>query len=151
MLPKSLKSLKHAAVGFNIYFFFGLVFGFCMNAFVGERGLQWEDGVLVAGGPAVNYFFLFDAEAAVGRFSFLNFIERCSLTVAGFTLYPLLILLIYVVFSLLWLLFYRLVRYLYTVEDDHYALRLSGIDLYERITKKKSKRPRSFPTDAAEG
>ena len=145
------KSLKYAAVGFNVYFFFCLIFGFVMNAFVGERGLTVKDGVLVDGGPAVNYFFLFDIDAAVGHFSFLDVLERCSLTIAGFTLYPLLILLIYFAFSLLWLLFYRLVKYLYRVEDDHYALRLAEIDLYERITKKKSKRPRSFPTDAAEG
>ena len=126
------RALLHTAVGFNLYFAFCFTLGLVFNAYVSKDG------------TVINYFFIFDIDKAIDYFSFLRILENVSFTVNGFAVYPILIGIIYVVFSLSCFLFYFLIKYLYTVEDDHLALREASIDLYERITSKKSRRPHNF-------
>jgi uncharacterized membrane protein YdbT with pleckstrin-like domain len=70
--------------------------------------------------------------------------ENYHYTFGRFEVYPLIVMIIYVAFSILCCLFYLLVRFCYRMEDDHLELRRSGIDLYEKIAKKTSRRPKQF-------
>lgn len=127
-----LKSLKYLFIGFTCYFLFAFVTGTVLNGYsdiTGER---------------VNYFFMFDLEMAFDYAPFLTFTENYHYTFGRFEVYPLVVLIIYAAFSILCCLFYMLVRFCYKMEDDHIELRRSGIDLYEKITKRTSRRPKQF-------
>ena len=128
----NLKSLKYLFIGFTIYFMFAFIVGTILNGYsdiTGER---------------VNYFFMFDLEMAFDYAPFMTFTENYHYTFGRFEVYPLIVLIIYAAFSILCCLFYLLVRFCYKMEDDHLELRRSGIDLYEKITKKTSPRPKQF-------
>jgi hypothetical protein len=87
---------------------------------------------------------MFDFETAYEYFPFARFLEDYVIQLGRFTLYPLFPMLVYFGFGLLCILFYVLVKFCYKIEDDHLELRLSGIELYEKITKKPSRRPKHF-------
>ena len=87
---------------------------------------------------------MFDYKDILSRMSFLNFLTKVHLTFGKFEVYPLMILSIFIGYAILCFAFVLVVRYLYKFEDDHLALRSSGIDLYEKISKKESKRPKNF-------
>ena len=128
----SLKSLKYYFIGFSCYFAFAFLAGTILNGYsdiTGER---------------VNYFFMFDLEMAFDYAPFLTFTENYHYTFGRFEVYPLIVMIIYVAFSILCCLFYLLIKFCYKMEDDHLELRRSGIDLYEKITKKTSRRPKQF-------
>ena len=127
-----LKSLKYYFIGFTAYFLFAFITGTIINGYA-ESSLE-----------RVNYFFMFDREVAFEYFPFLTFTENYRIAFGRFEVYPLIISIIYVGFSTLSFLFYLLVRFCYKLEDDHLQLRRSGIDLYEKITRRTSKRPKDF-------
>ncbi len=126
------RSLKYLFIGFTAYFLFAFITGTVLNGYSDVTGEK------------VNYFFMFDLEMAFDYFPFLSFVERFPIVLGRFEFYPIIVLIIYVAFSLLCCLFYLVVRLSYKLEDDHLELRRSGIELYERITKKPSKRPKHF-------
>jgi len=126
------KSLKYFFIGFTAYFMFAFIMGTVLNGYSDITGEK------------VNYFFMFDLDMAFDYFPFLKFIERYPVSFGRFEFYPFIVLIIYVAFSLLSCLFYLVVKFAYKLEDDHLELRRSGIELYERITKKTSKRPKYF-------
>ena len=95
-------------------------------------------------GETVNYFYMFDLKTALSYFPFLKFATKYSFTFGRFVVYPIVVSIVYFGFFGLTLLFYAFVRALYKFEDDHLALRVSSIDLYEKITGKKSRRPRDY-------
>lgn len=125
-------ALKHFAIGFAIYFAVVLVAGTILNGFSQQIG------------QAVNYFYIFDLEKAFGYFSFLRWSGDIVLRMGPFVLYPVFQLAIYLGFQFLVWLFYLLVQKMFKVADDKLALRKSRIDLYEKITRKKSKAPIDF-------
>ena len=123
------KSLVHMAIGFTCYFMFCLILGTIINgSTVGEK-------------PTVNYFFLFDMEKMYGWLPFLKFTEEFVINLGEFKIFPIFVMIIYCGFLFLCVLFYWFVIKLYDYIDDHYELRKSSIDLYEKITGRKSKRP----------
>ena len=126
------RTLKYTAIGFSVYFFAMFIVGTILNGYSDVTG------------EVVNYFFMFDIEKALDFFPFLAFIEDTLITIGRFTIYPILVGLIYIGFSALCLAFYLVVRFSYQLEDDHLALRESSIDLYEKLSKKTSRRPRQF-------
>ena len=126
------KSLKYAFLGFTIYFFCVFVGGVLLN---GYSDITKE---------TVNYFYMFDFEIATDFFPFLEFARHYVIKFGRFSFNPIIVGIIYVMFSLLCLLFFLLVRFFYKMEDDHLALRGSSIDLYEKITHKTSRRPKQF-------
>ncbi len=128
-----VRSLKPLFIGFTAYFLFCFITGTIIN------GLN-----PLTSGVTVNYFYMFDLETAFDYFPFLTFTENYYLTFGPFTVYPIVISIVYVGFFMLCLLFYLLVRFFYKLEDDHLALRRSGIDLYEKITGRVSRRPKEF-------
>lgn len=126
------KTVKYTLIGFTIYFTFTFLLGTAFNGYSDVTG------------ETVNYFFMFDVEKALDFFPFLTIIEDTVINIGRFTIYPILVAIIYVMFSLLCMAFYLVVRFSYTLEDDHLALRGSSIDLYEKITHKTSRRPKQF-------
>ena len=126
------KSLKYYFVGFTAYFLFAFIVGTVINGYSDVTGER------------VNYFFMFDLNMAFDYFPFLKFTEDTHYVFGRFEVYPLIVLIVYAGFSLLNCLFYLGVKFFYKLEDDHLALRGSGIDLYEKITKKQSRRPKQF-------
>lgn len=126
------KAIKYTVIGFTIYFAFCLIFGTILNGYSDITGTK------------VNYFFMFDLKKAFDYFPFLSFAERYSIEFGRFELYPIIVSVVYVGFSVFYLLIYLLTRYLYKYEDDRLELRKSAIDLYEKVTHKKSRRPLGF-------
>ncbi|MBQ8424817.1 MAG: YwaF family protein [Clostridia bacterium] len=126
------KSLKYAFIGFSIYFILCWITGTILNGFSDKIG------------TTVNYFFMFDLKKAFGFFPFLTFSGNYYIEIGRFIIYPVVSLIIYVAFSILYLLFYGFTRFMYKYEDDHIELRKSGIDLLEKMTKRKFNIPRDF-------
>ncbi len=127
-----IRSIKYLFIGFTSYFLFCFISGTILNGYSDVTG------------ETVNYFYMFDHDIAFDYFPFMEFAEDYYITLGRFTVYPIIILTVYFGFSLLCLAFYVLVRFFYTLEDDHLALRGSSIDLYEKVTGKTSRRPKSF-------
>lgn len=126
------RSLKYVLIGFTIYFLFSFVAGTILNGYSDVTGER------------VNYFFMFDLEMAFDYVPIFTRLGDVHFEFGRFEVYPLVVGIIYVLFSLICYLFYLFVRLLYKFEDDHLELRRSGIDLYEKITHKESRRPKNF-------
>ena len=127
-----VNSLKHMWFGFSCYFLFCLISGTILNGFAVETGFK------------VNYFYIFDLDKAFDYFPFLSFSSKFALHLGRFVLYPVFQLIIYLGFIGIVCLFYLFTQMMYKVIDDHLALRKSRIELFEKITKKKSKAPTEF-------
>lgn len=127
-----VNSLKHMWFGFSCYFLFCLISGTILNGYAVETGFE------------VNYFYIFDLDKAFDYFPFLSFSGKFAVHIGRFVLYPLFQLIIYMGFIGIVCLFYVFVQKMYSIIDDHLALRKSRIELYEKITKKKSKAPTEF-------
>lgn len=126
------KAIKYTLIGFTVYFAFCFVAGTIINGYADVTGTK------------VNYFFMFDLDKAFKYVPMLTFSEDIFYKFSRFVIYPIVPLVIYFAFSLLYLLFYMFTRFLYKFEDDQLELRKSAINLYEKITKKKSRLPRDF-------
>lgn len=126
------KSLGYFFIGYTSYFLFSFVVGTILNGYSDITG------------ETVNYFYMFDLKTAYDYFPFLTFTQNYHFTFGRFEVYPLVVLICYLGFAALCLLFCLPIRLFYKLEDDHLALRGSAIDLYEKITKKKSWRPKHF-------
>lgn len=126
------KALLYTFVGFTIYFLFCLSIGTIINGLAGTKTVK------------VNYFFMFDLGKVFKYAPILRFAKDIFIKFGRFTIYPVIVSVIYLGFSLLYLLLYCLTRYLYKFEDEQLKLRRSAIDLYEKHTKKKSKAKLDF-------
>ena len=126
------RSLKYAAIGFVCYFVFCVVLGGLLNVFSNYTGQE------------VNYFFMFDLKKAESFVSLISFAEIWSVTIGAYTFYPLLFIIVFIIFSLLCLAFYRFTLYCYKVEDDQLQLRNAGLDLLEQYRGKPTRFPREF-------
>ena len=126
------KSLKYIFGGFTIYFLFAFVVGTILNGYSDITG------------ETVNYFFMFDLELAYDFFPFMTFTSNWHYTFGRFEVYPMVIMGIFCLYSLLCYLIYLLVRFSYKLEDDHLELRRSSIELREKITGRPSWRKKYF-------
>ncbi len=133
IFPRIDKSaFKHAVVGYNIYFVFCFISGTIINGFSAELGDE------------VNFFFMFSIEKATEFVPFLKFAEDLPVVIGRFSFYPILVALIYFGFSVLYLAWYFLIPKVYAINEDHQAMRRARIDLYEKITGKKSRAIREY-------
>ena len=132
------KSLLYLFIGFTAYFLFAYTLGTIINAYV--------EGA-ATGEPAVNFFYLFDLKFAKDKIPFLAFVENTHWVVGRFEFYPLVPLIVYTAFLLLCFIFYKLTFVFYKLEDDHLNLRASRLDLYEKLSGKKSNSPRTIPEE----
>ncbi len=113
------KSLVNIFVGFAIYFLVCLISGGLLNIFRDYTGEE------------VNFFYLFDSEIVFLLFPQAVSILKVNFVINGFTFYPLYILGVFVVFSVLMYGFYLLVQCFYKVTDDQneiYANRQGFLD-----------------------
>lgn len=129
------KSLLYFFIGFTAYFLFAFISGTILNGY-SDKTLE-----------RVNFFYMFDLNFALDKFPFLTFASKIRFEFGRFEVYPLIPLIIYVAFSLLCLIFYKITFVIYKLEDDHLELRNSRIDLFEKITGKKSPSPRYIPEE----
>lgn len=126
------RSLKYAAIGFACYFAFCMIGGGLLNIFSNYTGEE------------VNYFFMFDLEKAESFVPFISFADKLPVIIGAFTFYPILMIIVFIAFSLLCLAFYRFTLYCYKVEDDQLQLRNAGLDLLERRLGRPTKFQREF-------
>ena len=135
IFPRLEKSaLKHLVIGFSIYFVFCWVSGTMLNGFAD-----------IGGYGRVNFFYIFDLEKAFGYFPFLSFTKEVGLVILGrFKIWPLFQFIIYLGFLGLCVGFYFVMIKFYETLDDHFELRKARIDMYERLTGKKSKCKREY-------
>ena len=87
---------------------------------------------------------MFDLDKAESFVSLISLADVLPVTIGAYTFYPILMLVVFIAFSLLCLLFYRFTLYCYKIEEDHLNLRNAGLDLLEQITGKPTKLPREF-------
>ena len=126
------RSWKYYFIGFTSYIAFAYVLGTILNGYSDVTG------------ETVNYFYMFDFEIAFDYFPFLHVVEDYRLELGRFVMYPLVPMIVYIGFTALSLLLFLATRLIYKFNDDHLELRRSSIDLWEKITKKPSRRPRDF-------
>ena len=128
----SRRSLKYAAIGFACYFVFCIIGGGLLNIFSNYTGQE------------VNYFFMFDLDKAESFVSLISYARVLPITIGAFIFYPILMIVVFIAFSLLCLAFYRFTLYCYKVEDDQLQLRNAGLDILERRLGRPTKFPREF-------
>ena len=126
-------ALKHLAIGFTCYFLFCWLTGTILNG-CAEQG----------GYGKVNFFYIFDLEKAFGYFPFLSFTESVHLQIGKFEMWPIFQIIIYAGFLALCIGFYFFMMKFYEFLDDHFELRKARIDMYEKISGKKSKAKRNY-------
>lgn len=119
----TIKSLKHALIGFSIYFVFCLGIGMYLNSIKSVTGYS------------VNYFYMFKDEV-LQVFPFLSFTRKYPLVINDYIGYPLYQLMIYLMFSLGCVGLYYVTMWLYKVSDDHKQLRLIRKEEKRRKTEK---------------
>ncbi len=125
-------ALKHSIIGFTIYFLFCLISGTIINGYEDVTGIS------------VNYFYLFDFDKAFDYFPFLSFTQRVRIGLGRFEIYPVYLIIFFCGYFAICIAWYFAARYIYKINDDHFALRGARIDLYEEITGKKSKCKRQY-------
>lgn len=127
-------ALKHMAIGFSCYFLFCWLSGTILNGFAN-----------VGGYGEVNFFYIFDLNEAFDYFPFLEFTREIYFVLFDrFRIWPLFQIIIFLGFLGLCCGFYWLMLQFYKMLDDHYELRRARIDMYEKITGKKSKLKKDF-------
>ena len=125
--------MKHLAIGFSIYFIFCWISGTILNGFAEQGGYG-----------KVNFFYIFDLDKAFGYFPFLAFTENVHLQIGRFEMWPIFQIIIYAGFLCLCIGFYFFMMKFYDFLDDHFELRKAKIDIYEKMTGKKSKAKRNY-------
>lgn len=127
-------AIKHLVIGFSLYFLFCWISGTIINGFAETSGYS-----------RVNYFYIFDLDKAFDYFPFLSFTENAHFVMFNrFEIWPIFQLIIYTGFLLLCIGFYFVMIKIYEFLDDNFELRKAKIDMYEKITGKKSKAQRDY-------
>jgi membrane protein YdbS with pleckstrin-like domain len=87
---------------------------------------------------------MFDIDKAESFVAAIAAARALPVTIGAFIFYPILMIVVFIAFSLLCLVFYRFTLYCYKVEDDQLQLRNAGLDLLERRLGRPTKFPREF-------
>lgn len=102
------QSLKHFFFGFLIYFVVVFVLGTVFNGIAAKTGNNfWH----------ANYLFMFDQETAAGFIPFLGELFNFNFTIGSLTFYPLMLLVVYVVFNIICLLVFFTIQLIYLIKD----------------------------------
>ena len=116
-----LKGLKHAIIGFSIYFMFCWICGLYLNSISNQTGVT------------VNYFYIFKTDV-LDALPFLSFTRTVYFTWGSYTCYPMYQFIIYLLYCLCCVIVYYLSNQLYKIADDHKKLRLIRIREWEEKT-----------------
>lgn len=125
------KGFKHFFIGFSIYFAFCAIAGSLINCFLYIPYHPFFN--------KVNYFYLFNT-TVLSVLPFLSFTRVIKLVISDFELFPVYMLLIYLLYSVFCMAFYYVYTKLFEVADDHFKLREIKINMYEeqgRYNKRK--------------
>lgn len=115
------KAFKHFFIGFSIYFFICALTGTLFNGYLYKPYDFFYD--------EVNYFYMFD-DTVVSIFFFLKFVYEWPVFVNGYVIYPLYMVVIYILFSVYCVAFYYVYHWLCKTGDDHFNLRRIRIAMY---------------------
>ena len=96
-------ALKDTFKIFNIYFFSCFVIGVVIN--------------LICGGYEVDYFYMLDYEIALNYIPFATFTGLIEIPIGATSIYPILVLTIYVAYIAIFVLFYFFTRGIYRIID----------------------------------
>lgn len=116
-----LKGLKHALIGFTIYFMFCWVCGLYLNSISDTTGVT------------VNYFYIFKTDV-VEYLTFLQFTRLFYFKWGAYTCYPIYQFLIYLGYFLLCVIVYYTANQIYKIADEHKSLRIIRIKEWEEKT-----------------
>lgn len=117
-----IKSLKHALIGFTIYFASVFVIGTAFNAIKVATGNDfWE----------ANYLFMFIPEVALDLLPFLKPVFDIKLTLGAFTFYPVLQLIVYLFLTTLCIAMYYGIRLIYKIKDKIQSKKLQPAENQE--------------------
>lgn len=101
-------ALKDCLIGYSIYFVSVWILGTAFNAIALSTG----NGFFKA-----NYFFMFNAEKAAKLLPFTQALFDINIKIGNIIIYPVIQLIIYVVFSLVCVLLYFVIRLIYIMFD----------------------------------
>lgn len=108
-------AIKDAFIGFSVYFIFCLIFGTLMNGIAKyTQNSKYE----------VNYLFMFDMKKAIEVLPFIANIAKIQFTFNCFVLYPIVQLLVYVMYFLLCIIIWLIIRCGYRVYDRKKILKV---------------------------
>ena len=116
-----IKGLKHALIGFSIYFVFCWISGLYLNSISNRTGVT------------VNYFYIFKTDV-VDYLSFLQFTRIVYFKWGAYKCYPIYQFVIYLGYCLLCVIVYHVANYMYSIADEHKKLRIIRIREWEEKT-----------------
>ena len=102
------KSLKHFLIGFASYFVLVWVLGTMFNGIAASTGNNFY---------SANYLFMFDKSTAAGLLPFTESLFDINFNIGSLTIYPVIQLLIGIVFTAICLAVYGSIRLIYIVKD----------------------------------
>lgn len=111
-------ALRDCIVGFTIYFVAVWALGTTFNAIALKTG---------NGFWSANYMFMFDAKVAKGMLPFTEALFNINFTIGYGTFYPVLQLIVYVVFALVCVGLYFAIRLIYLINDKIKAKRVAAV------------------------
>ena len=117
--PK-FSSFKHFFIGFTVYFVFCATAGIILNCFFYEPLDPFFN--------QVNYFYIFDAKI-IEVAPLLSFTRNFEVVWSDYAFYPMYMILMYVLFTMLCFIFNYVYRVLCKVADDHFNLRKIKIQM----------------------
>jgi len=102
------KALKHYLIGFTLYFVLVWLLGTIFNSIAMSTGNDfWSP----------NYLFMFDQQTAAGFIGFLGDLFNPAWTIGNFTIYPLIQLIVFLVFNIICLIVFFTIQLIYKVKD----------------------------------
>jgi len=105
------KALKHYLIGFAIYFVSVWLLGTIFNSIAVSTGNDFW---------SANYLFMFNQEVAAGFIGFLGTLFNPAWHIGSFTIYPLIQLVVFVVFNVICLIVYFTIQLVYIIKDKIY-------------------------------
>ncbi len=127
------RSIKSFFVGFSIYFVFCAMAGIFANCVLYKPFDEFFN--------RVNYFYLFD-DTVVNALSFLAFTRKWSIVWNGYRFYPIYMLMVFALFSVVCLGFLYVYTKLCKVGDNHFTLRKYRIEMRKAQGRYKNYNPK---------
>ena len=105
------KALKHYLIGFAIYFVAVWLLGKIFNSIAVTTGNDFW---------SANYLFMFNQEVAAGFIGFLGTLFNPAWSIGNFTIYPLIQLVVFLVFNVICLIVFFTIQLIYFIKDKIY-------------------------------
>lgn len=113
-------ALRDCLAGFTIYF----VSAWALGTFFNAIALRTGDSFWSA-----NYMFMFDVEAAKGMLPFTEALFNINFTIGYGTFYPVIQVIVYIVFALICVGLYFAIKFMYLIKDKIVAKRTLQVEI----------------------